>query len=230
MEEMPLMDAEESVVRENTGLEKDEILFGYKNLQADVVVSAARDHMHWQAAENFKKVEELLRQALRLAGMKTILEALPVPHSLLGEIQEQAKNEVGGIEDWFSDGEESVLRNLLDEALLTVKKRVEYFVRIAAKGQTKRKKQLEEFYLKESHATTAAAYVEGWLIQGGISKGRTRKGTWVMFYLGYYDQPPSESGQIKDDPPRKKYQDALREVGRNKRSFEALVASLRKGT
>ena len=41
MEELPLMDAEEIDVRENTGLEKDEILLSYKNLQADVVGSAS---------------------------------------------------------------------------------------------------------------------------------------------------------------------------------------------
>lgn len=44
MEEMPLQDADERVVRENTGLEKDEILFRFEKLQTDVVASAARDH------------------------------------------------------------------------------------------------------------------------------------------------------------------------------------------
>ena len=42
MEELPLMDAERIDIRINTGLEKDEILLSYKNLQANVDVSSGQ--------------------------------------------------------------------------------------------------------------------------------------------------------------------------------------------
>ena len=42
MEELPLMDAERIDIRKNTGLEKDEILLSYKNLQANVDVSSGQ--------------------------------------------------------------------------------------------------------------------------------------------------------------------------------------------
>jgi len=77
---------------------------------------------------------------------------------------------------------------------------------------------MDKFHFKENHVTWAAEYVNRMLKvgkkQGHIERDLTRKGAFIMFYLGYYGQSPDPIKSVSGDDACRIYMNAVRKMER----------------